>query len=230
MKTKIYFKSIIAIAVFYVIAITLRYLTNKTSLLSGVESEFLKIILQGISPAVGALIACILFRIKMEMGLKGVFKNNLLPVLIYWIFPILLIGLIAYFTNKTILFVPILTILIYGLLEEIGWRGFLWQLLKPLPKIAGILIIAVLWFIWHLNFELSNANLLFLGILLLGSWGIGLVADKTKSLLAVAAFHSLNNFFAALNIQEIIILVILMTVWILSIVYRRKFENNKTII
>jgi len=219
------FKPIIAIVVFYVIAITLRYLTNKTTILSGVESEFLRTILQGIGPAVGALIACILFRIKMEMGLKGIFKNSLLPLSIYWIFPILLIGFTAYFTNGTLPFIPAITILIYGLLEEIGWRGFLQQLLNPLPKIAGILIITVLWFIWHLNFELSSSNLLFFGVLLLGSWGIGLVADKTKSLLAAASFHSLNNFFVELNTQKILILVILLTVWILSIVYRRKFEN-----
>ena len=222
------YKSIIAIAVFYVIAITLRYLTNKTAILSGVENEFLRTIFQGIGPAVGALIACILFRIKMEMGLKGIFKNNLLPLSIYWIFPILLIGLIAYFTNGTLPFIPIITILIYGLLEETGWRGFLQQLLKPLPKIAGILIITVLWFIWHLNFELSSSNLLFFGVLLLGSWGIGLVADKTKSLLAAASFHSLNNFFVELNTQKILILVILLTVWILSIVYRRKLKIHNS--
>ena len=220
------FNSIIAIVVFYVIAISLRYLTNKTSMLSGIESDFLKTILQGIGPAVGALVACVLFRIKMEMGLKGNFKNYAIPLLIYGIFPMLLIGIVAYFTNRTIPFMPVITILIYGLLEEIGWRGFLQQILNPLPKFAGILIITVLWFVWHLNFELNTSNLWFFGILLLGSWGIGLVADKTKSLLAVAAFHSLNNFFAELNTQKIIILTILLTVWILSIIYRRKFEKQ----
>ena len=223
---KIKFKSIIAIAVFYVIAITLRYLTNKTSILTGIENDFLKTILQGIAPAVGALVACVFFRIKMEMGLRGNFRNSTIPLLIYWIFPIFLIGTVAYFTNGTLPFVPIITILIYGLLEEIGWRGFLQQILEPLPKFAGILIIAVLWFIWHLNFEISISNLLFFGILLLGSWGIGLVADKTKSLLAVASFHSLNNFFTELNTQKIIILTILLTVWILSIIYRKKFEKS----
>ena len=49
------FKPIIAIVVFYVTAITQRYLTNKTTILSGIESEFLRTILQGIGPAVGEL-------------------------------------------------------------------------------------------------------------------------------------------------------------------------------
>lgn len=221
------YKSIIAIAVFYAVAILLRYLTNKTSILLGVDSVFFKTILQGIGPAVGALIACILFRINMEMGLKGDFKNYLIPLSIYWIFPILLIGIIAYFTNRTVSFIPIITILIYSLFEEIGWRGFLQQLLRPLPKFIGIFIIAALWFIWHLNFELTNSNLLFFGILLLGSWGIGLVADKTKSLLAAAAFHSLNNFFVELNIEKTCILIILLSIWILSIVFRKKLGSDK---
>ena len=192
-------KSIIAITVFYVIAVVLRYLTNKTSILSGIDNVFFKTILQGIGPAIGALIACALFRIKMEMGLKGNFKNYSIPILIYWIFPILLIGVTAYFTIGTFPFISILAILTYGLLEEIGWRGFLQQLLHPLPKFVGIFVITILWFVWHLNFELTSSNLFFFGILFLGSWAIGLVADKTKSLLAVASFHSLNNFFCRIK-------------------------------
>lgn len=219
-------KALAAIVVFYVIAISLRYLTNKTTILSGIESNFIKTILQGIRPAVGALIACFLFRIKMEMTFNGNFKSLLIPLSIYWIFPILLIGTVAHFTNNTLAIAPIIAILIYGLLEEIGWRGFLQQQLKPLPKFPGILIITAMWFIWHLNFELSGSNLLFFGILLLGSWGIGLVADKTKSFLAVASFHSLNNFFDELSAQTIIILIILLTVWILSIIYRRKLGGK----
>jgi membrane protease YdiL (CAAX protease family) len=217
------YKPALAIAVFYLIAITLRYLATKTSMLSGVESDFLKVILQGIGPAVGTLVACILFRIKMEMGLKGNFKNYIIPLSIFWIFPVLLIGAVAYFTNGTLPFVAITTVLIYGLLEEIGWRGFLQQLLQPLPKFASLLLITALWFVWHLNFELSISNLLlFFGILLFGSWGMGVVADKTKSLLSVAAFHSLFNFFTELNTQKIIILITLAAVWVLSIIYLKK--------
>lgn len=211
-----------AIGTFYLIAITLRYLTNKTTILSGVEPNFLLVILQGMGPAIGAVVACLVFRIKMEMSLKGNFKNIFIPLSVYWILTILLIGIVAYFTTGNFVLVPILTILIYGLLEEIGWRGFLQQVLRPLPKFAGILLIATLWFVWHLNFELTGSNLLFFGVLILGSWGIGVVADKTKSLLAAAAFHSLNNFFDVLNTKTTVILLSLTLLWILSILYRKK--------
>jgi membrane protease YdiL (CAAX protease family) len=217
--------TVIAIIVFYVIAVLLRYLTNKTELLAGINSTFIVTILQGIGPAIGALVAIKLFHIHFKMNLKGNFANILIPLSIYWLLPAILIGIVAYFAKGTFPLIAIFTVLIYGLLEEIGWRGFLQQLLVPLPKFVGILIITILWFVWHLNFNLTSSNIIFFFILLLGSWGIGLVAEKTNSLLAVAAFHSLNNFFAELNLQTAILLTILITVWIISIIYRLKLEK-----
>lgn len=219
-------KSLPAIIVFYCIAITLRYLTNKTSILSGIDNVMLKTILQGVGPAIGAVVAFKLFGIPSVMTLKGNFKNYYIPLVIFWGLPVLIISATAYFTQGTLPYGLVLAVLIYGLLEEIGWRGFLHQVLQPLPQFARILIVAVLWFIWHLNFELSTSNLMFFGILVLGSWGIGKVADKTNSLLAVAAFHSLNNFFNELNSTKIIILIALATIWVLTVVYMNKLEKK----
>jgi membrane protease YdiL (CAAX protease family) len=96
-------------------------------------------------------------------------------------------------TKGTFPIFHVFIIFIYGLLEETGWRGFLQQQLQGLPKIWNILIVGTLWFVWHLNFDLTIMNLIFLGLLFFGTWGIGIVASTTKSLLAVSAFHSLNN-------------------------------------
>jgi membrane protease YdiL (CAAX protease family) len=52
--------------------------------------------------------------------------------------------------------------------------------------------------------------------------GIGLVADKTNSLLAVAAFHSLNNFFDEYNLRTGIIIAVLLAVWIVYLVFTNK--------
>ncbi len=214
-----------AIIVFYIIAISLRYVTEYTSLASNLGNKYYEI-LTGIGPAVGAIVASKLFGFKIPLTLKGHFKNLLIPFSIYWLLPMLLISTYSYITTNDFSIVLCLTILIYGLCEEIGWRGFLQPALKPLPKFTGILVLTILWYVWHLNFGLSLSHLLFFGILLLGSWGIGLVADKTNSLLAVASFHALNNFFTKIDIEKAIILLILITIWITTIIYFKKRDDE----
>jgi len=217
-------KTIYAIAVFYAIAIALRYLTNKTSVLSGVDNSFIKIILQGIGPTTGVIVASLIFKIKFRpMTLTGNYKQIFVPFSIYWLLPILLISAHAFLTKDSF---PVLTVsmfFIYGLLEEIGWRGFLQQQLKGLPKVWSILIVGILWFIWHLNFDMTTMNLLFLGLLIFGSWGIGIVADKTNSLLAVSAFHTLNNLKTENNL---IIIGIFVVIWILIIIYSERKKKR----
>jgi len=226
MKTKINY---LAILTFYTIAIILRYLTNKTDLLEGVSSSFLKAILQGIGPAVGAIVAFAAFKIKPALTLKGNYKKAVVPFLLYWGLPIALILGVEYFSKGTLSsFGVVITILVYGLLEEIGWRGFLQQELKSLPVFLNVLLVGTLWFIWHLNFDLTSSNLLFFGILLLGTWGIGKVADTTYSLLAVAAFHSLNNFFSEMDTTKMTLLVLLLAVWIIALVIRKR-QSSKAI-
>lgn len=216
-------KSILGIITFFVTAIAFRYLTSKTDLiLTNINSEFLKIIVTAIGPTIGVLVAVKAFNLKFPMNLKGNYKKLLIPFLIFWIVPLIIITTKAYFLKGNFAITTVFAILVYGLLEEIGWRGFLYEQLKPLPKFINILIVTILWFIWHLNFELSISNLIFFLILLLGSWGIGLVADKTKSLLAAASFHSLNNFYSEWNTLNLLIIGTLVLIWILSIIYHTK--------
>lgn len=219
-----------AIFVFYLIAILCRYLTNKVGILDGIVNDQLKSILTGIGPALGAVIVCILFKIKPTMSFKGSYKHLIFPLMLYWLLPIILISTIVYTKTGTIQWLIVFSILIYGLLEEIGWRGFLFQELKKLPLIYNIFIVSTLWFLWHLNFELTASNLMFYGILIIGSWGIGKVADSTNSLLAVSAFHSLNNFFPELDSTKGLILVVLISVWIIGLIIRKKQKVKKEIL
>lgn len=226
MKNKInYF----AILTFYIIAISLRYLTNKTDLLNAVPGSLLKAILQGIGPAVGAIVAFSVFKVKPVLTLKGNYKKTLIPFVLYWALPVILITGVEYVTKGTASsFAAITAILIYGLLEEIGWRGFLQQELKSLPEFLSVLIVAALWFIWHLNFDITSSNLLFFGILILGTWGIGKVANSTYSLLAVSAFHSLNNFFSEMNTVKTAILITLLSIWVIALVIRKRQLKKNT--
>lgn len=221
MKSKINYG---AIFVFCVIAVLCRYLTNKAGLLDGMTNVYLKSILTGVGPALGAVTVFAVFKIKPTMNLKGNYRKLVTPLAIYWILPIALISIVTYFQKGTFPWIVILTTLIYGLFEEIGWRGFLYQHLKPLPLILNILIVTTLWFLWHLNFEFTF--LPFYGILLLGSWGIGKVGDSTNSLLAVSAFHSLNNFFSSYDFIRMGILIVLLAVWIIGLFIRKRLQRN----
>ncbi len=224
MKNKINFGAII---VYYVIAVICRYAATKTNLLSSIENPYLVILLRGVGPALGALAAIKIFSLNNPMSLKGIYKNAIVPFAVYWLLPAILISSVYYFTIGKFPILLMFTVLVYGLLEEIGWRGFLQEQLKSLPKFTSILIIAVLWFAWHLNFEMTPSNMIFFGIIFFGTWGIGKVYTSTGSLLAVAGVHSLNNFFRnGLHDTELTLIIVLLVIWVgFIILYNRKYKT-----
>lgn len=215
-------KKFLSIALFYLTAILVRYYTQDPS----INSPFWNIIVQGLGPTIGVLVTMFIFRVKFSpMTLTGNYKQPLFPILVYWGFPIILISISTLLTQGTFNITTILACFIYGLLEEVGWRGFLQQQLKGLPNYLNIILVGILWFIWHLNYDISSANLIFLVILILSSWGIGVVAKQTNSLLAVAAFHSLYNIKSEHNL---IIIAILFVSWIaLLFISARRRKKKK---
>ncbi|MCP2025377.1 membrane protease YdiL (CAAX protease family) [Flavobacterium sp. HSC-32F16] len=229
MKLKINYE---AIAVFYIIAIVCRFIAVKTELFNGVVHDYVFILIRGAGPALGAFIAIKLFSLQNPMSLKGIYTNIALPFVIFWLLPALSITTLYYFIYGKFPIVFAFTVLVYGLLEEIGWRGFLQEQLKGLPKFTATVIIAVLWFVWHLNFNMTSSNLIFFGIIFFGTWGIGKIYSKTNSLIAVAGVHSLNNFFVkGVHEQELTVIVALLVVWIgFVIVYDRKFNKTKLVL
>ena len=62
-----------------------------------------------------------------------------------------------------------------------------------LPVWQYVLIITVMWFLWHLDLTQRSVLPFFLH-LLFASWGIGKVATDTHSLLFCSAFHGIVNF------------------------------------
>ena len=118
-------------------------------------------------------------------------------------------------------------------MEEYGWRGYLQEELKAIQPWKKYLIIAFLWYLWHLPF-LTNAsisdNLFFFGIMIFGSWGIGQVAESTKSLLASACFHliiQIMMFNALIKngidiTEKLIILGVSVVLWVVIIKKREE--------
>lgn len=126
---------------------------------------------------------------------------------------------------------------IYCIMEEYGWRGYLQEEFKFLKPLVRFLLIGFIWYAWHLSF-LTEAtlidNLFFLGMLILGSWGIGKIAELTNSILACSCFHLIVNIFmynhffnnAFSGNSKLIILLVSIVLWILILIKWKKDTAN----
>lgn len=180
-----------AIATFYITALLLRLISllvvNKIpSIETNYALQVSAALATGLGPAVGALVAMLIFKRKTEYTILGKSAWKSIATIVI---PCIVFGIIGgWDLGLTCLFA-----FAYGLLEEFGWRGFLQYELRKLPVWQYVLIITIMWFLWHL--DLSQRSVLpFFLLLLFASWGIGKVVSDTHSLLFCAAFHGIVNF------------------------------------
>jgi hypothetical protein len=224
------------IVVFYIIAISLSNIFRFDLLGWDAVSDNLPAFtlvlfspLGAIGVIIGAIISIYLLKKKRKtnMSIWGTSKKlSILMILI----PIILMVIIGVTNSKGINthyfgLIGAIATLIYCFAEEIGWRGYLedelWEK-KPLIKYT---IIGFLWYLWHLSF-INNlsilSNLQFLVILIFGSWGLGQVARKTKSIIVCTCFHLLINIMMFNPIikngitgsSKLIILFVSIGIWI----------------
>ena len=171
-----------AIALFYVLAmliraIVLRYWGN-------VDSPFIgwfRVWAGGIGPCLGALVAILVFKRKFYCTLTG-------KSVIKSLFSVAIPLVICFLVDRNLGLILMGT-LIYSLLEEVGWRGYLQGELKEMNRTLSNLLIATMWFFWHIAIRFDLGGLIFFG-----AWGIGNIAHDTRSLMACACFHTLFNF------------------------------------
>jgi membrane protease YdiL (CAAX protease family) len=198
-------------------------------------------LLEGSGVIIGALIVIPLLKRhrKIEITLFGTSKSKALLMAIIPIIILTIIGVKNEFDLDSHLygFIAITTTLIYCIMEEYGWRGYLQEELKTLKPWLKYSIIGLIWYLWHLTF-LTKAtfgdNLFFLAMMIFGSWGIGQVAESTKSILASACFHLIIQImmFNALikdgidGKEKLIILGASVALWFVII---KKWEKEETI-
>ncbi len=167
--------------------------------------------LTGFSPALAAIITIYLFKQSHQktVSFLGNRKSiNFLMMIVPWI----VLSIIGFSNDLGINrqlygFVNGGIILIYALLEEKGWRGFLIDALVPSSKIKKALIIGSLWYLWHLTLlnrsaftmDIIQQELMFWGIMIVGSYFINDLTMKTKSYGAAAGLHMLFNVVTALK-------------------------------
>ncbi|MEA2096058.1 MAG: CPBP family glutamic-type intramembrane protease [Candidatus Cloacimonadota bacterium] len=227
---------ILRIIVFYIIAISLSNIFRFD--IFGWDSIFDKFPaitlilfspLGAIGVIIGAIISISLLKKKRKTNMSIWGTSKKLSILMSLV-PIILMLIIGVTNSKGINnhyfgIIGAIATFIYCFSEEIGWRGYLedelWEI-KPLIKYT---LIGFLWYLWHLSFIIDFSilsNLLSLGILILGSWGIGQVAMKTKSIIACACFHLLVNIMVFNPIikdgitgsSKLIILFVSIGIWI----------------
>ena len=198
-------------------------------------------LLEGSGVIIGALITIFLLKKKRktEITLFGTSKSKSILMTVIPIIILTIIGVTNEYEMNSHLygFIAVVGTLIYCIMEEYGWRGYLQEELKGIKSWQKYLGIGFLWYLWHLTF-LTEAtigdNLFFLGMMIFGSWGIGQVAESTKSIIASACFHLIIQImmFNALirngidGTEKIIILGISVIIWIAII---KKWEKQNTI-
>ena len=200
------------------------------------------VLLEGSGVLLGALIAISFLKKSRntEITLFGTSKSKSLIMVFIPIILLTIIGVKNEFELDAHLygFIAIIGTLIYCIMEEYGWRGYLQEELKTLNHWRKYLIIGFIWYFWHLTFLTTASigdNLFFLGMMIFGSWGIGQIAESTKSILASACFHLIIQImmFNALikngitGTEKIIIFVISIGIWILIM---KKWKEENTII
>lgn len=163
-------------------------------------SNYVYGLLGGTGPFLGAIAVLSLCKgqVKNEMTYRGFFNWGIL--LMIFLLPTLLFGIMGSTTGShTEGLLLGLYIAMYAVLEERGWRGYLQSEFISTKPILKYFIVAIFWYSWHLTFlgKTSFQNeLIIFSILFLSSIGIGVMADRTKSILFAACFHMVGNILA----------------------------------
>jgi len=115
--------------------------------------------------------------------------------------------------------------------EELGWRGFLQDALRPLTLLKRYVLIGILWEFWHFTNRTSQGSLkqvvLFLvifyptGVIL--SWLIGEATERGKSLLIAVTLHAwFDIVFTFPNRRTYVALAFSFVFWIVLLIWWNK--------
>ncbi|MCB0488407.1 MAG: CPBP family intramembrane metalloprotease [Cyclobacteriaceae bacterium] len=199
------------------------------------------VLLEGSGVLIGAVIAVTLLK-KTRSTQISIFGTSKSKGILMAAIPVVLlvaIGVNNEFEMNAHLYglIAIIGTLIYCLMEEFGWRGYLQEELRFLTPWPKYLIIGLVWYLWHLTFLTEASvgdNLFFIAMMIFGSWGIGQVAESTKSILASACFHLIIQImmFNALikngidRTEKLIILGVSVVLWF-AIVKKWEMQNAR---
>ncbi len=208
-------KTALYILLYYIIAMVLRYylVIIKPDFYIHLNTH-LQSLLSGISPLIGGLILVKIFKRPNHLTLFSLGYWKTLFVVTLPIFLFFIIGSYNLGKPNYTIALAIMVAILYAIFEEYGWRGYLQSELSKARPMIKYFIVSILWYFWHLDVGLDFQHLLSYFYVLMGSVGIGYVADKSKSLILPSLFHM---FFNVLFTNSLIGVTFLQKVIILSV-------------
>jgi membrane protease YdiL (CAAX protease family) len=148
----------------------------------------------GIGTLTAALVA-----FRLDKGLKRTttfFGNDVSRAITIAFVPVIVLTAMGIANNASVgphyyALIFSVSALIYAIAEEIFWRSYLLDRLRPLGRPAYSLLIGVLWWAWHFRFSTQFDMTWFLLICVISSFLLCKFAEDTRSYLASASLHSL---------------------------------------
>jgi len=184
--------------------------------------------IQGFGPLLGAILVTWLFSVQRKNTLFGSSKSK---SILMGIVPIVVLSIVGVSNGEGLGihyygFILGFWIIIYGIFEETGWRGYLHDELRGMKPVLKYLIIGTLWYAWHFTFlsegtTVKNEIIVYL-ILIFAGWGIGEIAERTNSIMASGCFHTIGNVMGLSEVfrnnlssnQKFLIVGLCLMIWI----------------
>ena len=163
---------------------------------------------------IGAIVVILALRRKMKTSLFGTSVTKSILTLAV---PFVLFGIVDYKEIGLCLWL-LFVYLLYAFFEEVGWRGYLYSELIGCKIIHRLLLTTLLWFFWHCRaWQIGDVG--FFALLFLASFGLDKLIRDTHSLILVACFHGLFNFYFKClsdpsHWSSIVCLVITIMLWL----------------
>jgi uncharacterized protein len=158
-------------------------------------------------PGIAALFCFVLFR-NTHFKTITLFGTSIFMSVLFYLAPIA--GLAIVGINNPEMNAHLFPLVLGGLGfisilgEELGWRGFLQDAVRPLPQIARYLLIGTMWELWHFTNRMGEGELLqilvrvgiWIAALTFVSFLMGRATDRSKSLVVAVTLHAWIDILA----------------------------------
>jgi membrane protease YdiL (CAAX protease family) len=176
-------------------------------------------------PGIAALLCMAIFR-RSHRRITTVFGDSWARSMFFYAAPFLVLALFRAhplngYNQRPLIAALTMFVSIFG--EELGWRGFLQDALRPMPPAKRFGLIGLLWESWHFTTHIHGRVLvvlvLFYSLAVLLSFIIGYAVEYTHSIIVAVSLHAyvdviLQNpeLYVALLIA-LPVLVLLLVTW-----------------